>query len=79
MAKRPLKRIFRIWDEDNKLALPHRCYKTAEKAINKALVLAKWDLPMHGAYTIYNDNTGHVEYQIVKRIINGETALVERK
>jgi len=35
-------RPFRIWESQEKVNVPHRCYKTLRRALDSALLLVRW-------------------------------------
>lgn len=68
-GRKQIERPFRIWDESAKRDLPHRCYLTFERAIERALTLLVW-LPVGNAYTIYDSRNGKAK-RMWKREISG--------
>lgn len=62
-------RPFRIWDENAKRELPWRCYRTYQRAIEKALTLLVW-LDVGNAYTVYDSRTMKARRQW-KRTVDG--------
>lgn len=54
-AQRP----FRLWDSKNKRNLRWRCYKTARRALNAALLEARW-LDVGATIEVYDVRTAKV-------------------
>lgn len=69
-------RPFRIWDENAKQPLPHRCYMSDRRAREKALTLLLW-LEVGNALTIYDERTGRVVRQFAKRLEGNKVKYVE--
>jgi len=68
MAGKPATdRPFRIFDEKAKNNLPHRCYLTEQRAIDKALTLLYW-LALGNSYTVYDSRSGRAIVQFTRRI-----------
>lgn len=62
-------RPFRVWDERAKRDIPHRAYKTYERATERTLTLLVW-LPVGNAYTIYDSRNYQALHQW-KRTVDG--------
>lgn len=58
-----MKRPFRIFDENRRLDLPHRAYKSLDTAIDKCLSIL-WRLETGNTFTIYsiNDYKGVIQF-----------------
>lgn len=62
-AKRPERdreslRPFRIWDQTAHRTIPHRNYKSAKAAIERAIVIAHYDLKVGNRFEVHNIRTG---------------------
>lgn len=60
-------RPFKIHDEKKHVDLPWRCYKTAERAIEKCLVLLLW-LEVGNTYTVYDVRNSKAVLQVTRKI-----------
>ena len=62
-------RPFRVWDERARRDLPHRSYKSYERATERVLGILVW-LAVGNAYTIY-DSRNHKALRQWKRAVDG--------
>lgn len=62
-------RPFRIWDENAKRDIPHRCYTTWQRAVERALAILVW-MKVGNSYTIYDSRSSKAKI-MWKRTVEG--------
>ena len=62
-----LERPFKIYDENAKLDLPWRSYKTEKRAVEQALILLYW-LELGNSCTVYDTRSSRAIIQFTRKI-----------